>query len=905
MRCRNLDSEAGTQNIQAMRLPILPGLRLVCALLAALAFLPATMFAATRVYVAPTGNDANPGTQAQPVATPQGAQVRVRALIQAGLSNAVDVIFAAGTYDLTAPLELRPEDSGTEAFPITWKAATNGTVMLNGGKRITETWTNGGGIWFTDLAGVGLATNQWNFRQLFVNGQRAVRARYPNVTQPNPFLYATGGSTNYVVINSNLVKPSWGTAADAQINIVPQSRFFNQWNTVTGVNTNTGRIDIANSERHRLMDNGSWFWIEGVKAELDEANEWFLNPTTGRLYYMPTNGVDPNGLQIIAPHLNRIVTVKGDVNAGTHVEHVNFDGLEFRHTDFTLGHIEARVATDTVIMFENTRDCSVRNCRFENIGGYALWLHLDSQRNVFDRNTVTHSGAGGVLLTGTRFAYMDDSKIYTPGEAAAKVAPILNEITRNTVEHCGKIRYYGGGVHLDSRPFSMTMAPGNYIAHNHFNDLSRNGVFAFRNQGGNVVEYNQIHNAMQTTIDGAAIHFATMNTLNAPNYILNNWLYDVWGYEQKPDGNPVRRLGNGVFLDWETSNTTVRDNWIYNTVSGAVKVIWNGNRNVVNTGNIASDTVMTPPFVAEVGPDGTARNGIDLAGNKSTGSIIHYTDAAHFASTGTWTKDAVIGIVNLFEFKFLTGTAASAAAAIYTLPITEDGAYEISLLYKPGADRASNVPIAIQHAEGRADLAWNMRQGSPHGFAVPIGTYRFKAAGSNTVTLSTMGANGKVIADSVAFVNVGDQVPIGPLEQAKAKAQTAIALKGVLIDERDAEVVGNWEEGNTNPVVPPGYLHDRADGKGEKSLKFNVRVKQPGNYTIKLLYTAHPNRSVNTPVRVTAGGQTREFQVNQRQSDGTGFVLGTFHLKESATVVVATKNTTGYVVVDGLQLIAQ
>ena len=85
---------------------------------------------------------------------------------------------------------------------------------------------------------------------------------------------------------------------------------------------------------------------------------------------------------------------------------------------------------------------------------------------------------------------------------------------------------------------------------------------------------------MQTTIDGAGIHFATMNHLNAPNYILNNWLYDIWGYEQKPDGNPVRRLGNGVFLDWDTSNTTVKDNWIYNSVGGAVKVIWE-NWNVV------------------------------------------------------------------------------------------------------------------------------------------------------------------------------------------------------------------------------------------------------------------------------------------------------------------------------------
>ena len=316
--------------------------------------------------------------------------------------------------------------------------------MLSGGRRITGTWTNGGnGIWFTDLTGVGLGIKQWNFRQLFVNGTRITRARYPNVTQANPFLYATGGSTNYVIINPALIKPSWGTAADAQINIVPQSRFFNQWNTVTGVNTKTGRIDIADSERHRLIDSGSWFWIEGVQAELDQPNEWFLNPTTGRLYYMPTNGIDPNTLEIVAPYLNRLINVKGDVNAGTHVQYVNFEGLEFRYTDFSLGQIEARVHTDTAIMFENTSDSSVRNCHFENIGGYALWLHLDSQRNVFDRNTVSYSGGGGVLLTGSRFAYMDDSKIYTPGEAAAKVAPILNEVTGNTVEHCGKIRYYG------------------------------------------------------------------------------------------------------------------------------------------------------------------------------------------------------------------------------------------------------------------------------------------------------------------------------------------------------------------------------------------------------------------------------------------------------------------------------
>jgi len=750
---------------------------------------------AIEIHVSPAGNDANAGSALQPVATPQRARELVRGLITAGLGEPVEVIFAAGTYRMGAALELRPEDSGTAAFPITWKSAAGATVVLDGGKPVTGTWTNGGGgVWYTDLAGTGLGAGQWNFRQLFVNGSLATRARFPNKSQANPFLYATGGAFDHAIIAPALIKTAWGTAADAQINIVPQSRFFNQWNTVTAVNPATGRIDIADSERHRTIDSGSWFWIEGVQAELDEPGEWFLNPSSGRLHYMPQPGVDPNTLGIVAPFLNRIVNAKGDVNANTHVKHVHFDGLEFRHTSFSLGHIEARVHTDTAVMFENTLDCSVRNCGFENIGGYALWLHLDSRRNVFDRNTVRHSGGGGVLMTGARLGYMDDTKIYTPGEAAAKVAPILNEVTRNTVEHCGRLRYYGGGVHMDSRPFPMSMAPGNRIANNDFNDLSRNGVFAFRNQGGNVVEYNRIHNAMQTTIDGGCIHFATMNHLNAPNFILNNWLYDIWGYEQKPDGNVVRRLANGIFLDWDTSNTTVRDNWIYNSVSGSVKTIWD-NWNLVVLNNPSSSSAITPPFSADVGPGGTATNGIDLPNNKLTGSVIHYTQSENFTTTGTWTQESATGIAGLFEFNFLTGTAAVPSQAVYTLPIPEEGNYQISLLYKPGSDRASNAPIAIAHADGTANVTWNMRQGSTHGFAVEVGTWRFTPGSANTVTLSTNGTDGKVIADAVAFVKIdGNSPPRASNVQVAGSASVGATLTGTYAYS-DAE--GDAEGGST------------------------------------------------------------------------------------------------------------
>ena len=197
------------------------------------------------------------------------------------------------------------------------------------------------------------------------------------------------------------------------------------------------------------------------------------------------------------------------------------------------------------------------------------------------------------------------------------------------------------------------MSPGNTIAHNYFNDLSRNGVFAFRNQGGNVVEYNHIHNAMQTTIDGACIHFATMNHMNAPNYILNNWLYDIWGYNYQPDGEPRRVLANGVFLDWDTSNTTVRDNYVHNAGGEPIKVIWE-NHNVTVEGNHVTDA--RPPFADELGPEGSASNNIDLQSTGLVGSVIRYTDSAHVQYTDGWTPRTAGGLGRLFEFNYLVGS---------------------------------------------------------------------------------------------------------------------------------------------------------------------------------------------------------------------------------------------------------
>lgn len=712
------------------------------------------------IHVALHGSDTNPGDVARPVATLQGAQRLVRQRIQAGHGGSVNVLIHPGVYEIDQPLVLEPQDSGTEHAPITWRALDpQDKPILSAGSLITAQWqpSDKPGIWVVDVPAAKKQADGggWNFRQLFVDGQRAIRARFPNKDEDNPFLYADdrnkGTNKDQIAIDPALIKDAWLDETDAQINLVVDWLFFNQWNTIASIDKQEGKIFFTDSEQHGRVWKNNWFYIEGLFAELDQPGEWYLDRKHGRLYYMPKPGEDPNDMRFVAPRLDRIIYARGDVNAGTHVEHVRFDGLIFRHTAFTLGHIAPRVHTDATVHFDNVQHSTVTNCLFENIGGYAFWLHLDSQHNTFDRNTVLDSGGGGVLLTGARLSYMDDSKVYTQGEAASKVAPILNQITRNTVKHCGKIRYYGGGVHLDSRPFNMAMLPGNRIANNHFEDLSRNGVFAFRNQGGNVVEYNHIHDAMQTTIDGACIHFATMNHLNAPNYILNNWLYDIWGFRYLPDQKPKRVLANGVFLDWDTSNTTVRDNYVYNSGGKPIKAIWD-NWNISLDNNPTSPTRIVPQFVDQLGPEGTATHGIDLESNRLAGRVIHYSEQMYVKTTGTWQHEQIGGLGKLFTYNLLKASTDKPASITYTLPIPEDGVYQLSLLYKTDAANATNASIQVRHDGGVEDLSWDMTQGNKHGFAVEIGSYTFKRNGPASVTITNHNASGYVIADAVAFV---------------------------------------------------------------------------------------------------------------------------------------------------------
>tara|TARA_R110002073_G_scaffold94640_1_gene219984 strand:+ start:1704 stop:3854 length:2151 start_codon:yes stop_codon:yes gene_type:complete len=139
----------------------------------------------------------------------------------------------------------------------------------------------------------------------------------------------------------------------------------------------------------------------------------------------------------------------------------------------------------------------------------------------------------------------------------------------------------------------------------------------------------------------------------------------------------------------------------------------------------------------------------------------------------------------------------------------------------------------------------------------------------------------------------------------KSVRKPAETLPGLVTDDTDAKTMGSWTPGTLAPVCGLAYLHDDNNGKGAKTATFKIDVPKPGTYEVNLLYVASGNRSTKTPVTVSIGEDTKELIVNQREGTAVGSSLGNFRINDSIIVTVSNRNTDGFVVVDGVQLLLQ
>ncbi|MBT7163058.1 MAG: right-handed parallel beta-helix repeat-containing protein [Victivallales bacterium] len=569
-----------------------------CLVVAGLAMLSGSVLLGTTLYVGPGGRDTWSGRVATaradgrdgPLATLQGARDAVRRLKQAGpLTEPVSVQFRGGMYAVPEPVVFGTIDSGTAACPVTYGAFPGEKPVLSGGRRLTGFQVTDG-VWRLKLPEV--AAGDWFFRSLFVNGQRAIRARTPNVGKYHHIVSkasaikdpATGEEkkrdrTAFVYASGD-IKP-WRNFGDVDVVV------YDAWATsilpISNLDEANRVVEFATEGIWSMMGWDTRYYIEHAPDALDAPGEWYLDREAGELLYRPLPGETPATAEVFAPVLEQMLILRGDREAEAYVEHIVFDGLSLRHTDYTANIAFARRAgavtpyeiTDRPVGYQgtqaaypvpgtmqltDTRHCAFRNCEITLVGNHAIALGDGAKDTTVERCHLHHLGGGGVKV---------GSAPTRKGLALAE----RNVIDNNFIHYAGRVFRAGVGV-------LILRSSHNRVSHNEISDLTYSGISVGWDWGygpssahHNIVEYNHIHRIGRGHLsDMGGIYTLGISTGTVLRY---NLIHDLHCYKYgatalyQDQASSAMLLENNISRNCQTGGYTLhygRDNIVRNNI---------------------------------------------------------------------------------------------------------------------------------------------------------------------------------------------------------------------------------------------------------------------------------------------------------------------------------------------------
>lgn len=522
----------------------------------------------TAFYVAPDGNDSWSGRLSKPNADatdgPFATLSRARNAIRQhkaseGLSQPVTVYLRAGTYFLPETLVLTPEDSGTAEYPVTYSAFPGESPLISGGSPI-EGWKKGSkGVWYANIPEAG--EGKWKFQQLFVNGVRRFRPRLPEknffsidqlpgVDATTPF-YTPSNSFRFAPGD---LRESWAYLDDVEV-VVPHF-WVSARLPIATVSESTREVTLQCYSRLRLTDNktlkGARYYVENVLEALDAPGEWYLEAARGRLHYIPEEGKDMAGIQVVAPRLETLIRFEGDTRTGKYVKHIRLRGLSFSHTEYRLppgdaGDLQGSHGVPGAITAVGAQECRIEACRLVHLGGYGIDLGRGCSEVRIDTNAISDMGGGGIKISG--------------GDAGSPLPDRTgrNFIVNNRIDGLGQIFHGATGILLMHTADNIVAF--NEVDHLYYTGISVGWVWGYgpNVSKNNIIAYNHLHDIGRGLLsDLGAIYLLG----NSPGTVVyNNELHDV-------DAHGFG--GWGIYLDEGCSNVVVENNIVYRTKDGSL-----------------------------------------------------------------------------------------------------------------------------------------------------------------------------------------------------------------------------------------------------------------------------------------------------------------------------------------------
>lgn len=191
----------------------------------------------------------------------------------------------------------------------------------------------------------------------------------------------------------------------------------------------------------------------------------------------------------------------------------------------------------------------------------------------------------------------------------------------------------------------------------------------------------------------------------------------------------------------------------------------------------------------------------------------------------------------------------------------------------------------------------------------------FMILGQSSATAAVFAIRGKTSVQGVSYTSLREQLlKDGQVLDLPPKSAPKIMvlktqLKGLVQDDSDAVLQGDWTQSSSSPkYVGIGYLHDGDSEKGMKSATWTMTAPQSGPFELNLSYSPGSNRSEQVSVAILAGEQESTLTVNQKtvpSIDGLFQPLLKCELKKGdmVRVVISNLDSTGHVIVDAVQLL--
>jgi hypothetical protein len=556
--------------------------------------------ATTTLFAAPTGTGST-CSAAQPCSL-SGAQAAVRSLVS-GMSGDIVVQLADGVYRLSAPLRLTAADSGTNGFTVRWQAAASARPTISGARTVTG-WSladSARNIW---RANVGAGTNT---RQLYVAGVAATRARTTlnraDFTASSTGLRFTNGALNYL---NNLANQS-------RIELESVGSFTDRYSPVQSISGNliTMQQPAWNNNNFGYDTFSSPFragplYIENALEFLDSPGEWYLDPGTGALSYIPLSGQNMSTVTVELPVLQSLVDIGGTYDAPAH--HIAFSGVTFSGTSW-LGPSSNQGFVDQqtgAYIAGNWSWPAITACRSGCIQFEATrpnWYQMPAAVQVSAANTITFAGDQFVNLGQTALGIGNDANAHASGVGLGASSIT---VTGSTFSRTSASAIVAGGVRADAhhpsdpRMINRDITISNNLVHDLGLDYRGISSFLPTYVTNATISHNEIYNMPYSGLTigygwgsndaGGSTEYANRGLYNyqprystpttaANNQITGNYIHDVM--QQMNDGGCIYTLS-------ANPNGRISGNYCLRTNGYFGLYFDEGSRNFTATGNVFS-----------------------------------------------------------------------------------------------------------------------------------------------------------------------------------------------------------------------------------------------------------------------------------------------------------------------------